>query len=247
MTYDFLDGILGTSPDTPLRGFSYGGGKQSNTVLALQAMGKLKTPYDFFVFANVGNDSENPETITYIEEHAKPFAQKHGIPFIEVQKTYFGEPDTVRQSIMRENTTSIIIPAYYISENTGFSMPAKRACTDDYKIRQVDKLIKKMKAQYAVIGIGISTDEFRRVRTDFLQYRNRVNPRNEKSTKLGFWKKVEYPLIDLKISRSQCTQILFDAGLPDAPKSSCFFARFTRNRYGKPYTIIIPICFKMQS
>jgi hypothetical protein len=43
--------------------FSFGGGVQSVSVMVLQSLGKVQ--YDEFVFANVGEDSENPGTLQY--------------------------------------------------------------------------------------------------------------------------------------------------------------------------------------
>ena len=43
-----------------MRTFSFGAGVQSTAVLALQALGRLPDPYDVFLFANVGDDSEDP-------------------------------------------------------------------------------------------------------------------------------------------------------------------------------------------
>ena len=60
--------------------FSFGGGVQSTAVLVLQAQGKLN--YDEFVFANVGDDSENPETLEYVNRYSKPFAAAHGIRLV---------------------------------------------------------------------------------------------------------------------------------------------------------------------
>jgi hypothetical protein len=62
-----------------VRIFSYGGGVQSNAVLVLQATGQLPEPYDYFVFANVGNDSENPDTLHYLEAVAKPYAARQWV------------------------------------------------------------------------------------------------------------------------------------------------------------------------
>jgi hypothetical protein len=62
-----------------IRVFSFGGGVQSTAVLVMQAFNMLPQPYDAFVFANVGADSENPATIQYVEEYAKPFAEEFGI------------------------------------------------------------------------------------------------------------------------------------------------------------------------
>lgn len=55
-----------------VRIFSYGAGVQSFATLVLQTKGKLSTPYDVFIFANVGHDSENPATLEHYENVAKP-------------------------------------------------------------------------------------------------------------------------------------------------------------------------------
>ena len=69
---------------TVKRYFSFGGGVQSTAVLVLAAQGRVQ--YDAFLFSNVGNDSENPATIAYVENVAKPFAAAHGIELVELQK-----------------------------------------------------------------------------------------------------------------------------------------------------------------
>ncbi|MEU4590017.1 phosphoadenosine phosphosulfate reductase [Micromonospora aurantiaca (nom. illeg.)] len=50
---------------TELRAFSYGGGIQSTASLVLAARGVIS--FRTFLFANVGDDSEDPETLTYVE------------------------------------------------------------------------------------------------------------------------------------------------------------------------------------
>jgi hypothetical protein len=39
-----------------------------------------------------------------------------------------------------------------------------------------------------------------------------------------------YPLIDLMLTRAMCHDIIFSAGLPIAPKSSCYFCPFKKPR-----------------
>ena len=51
-----------------LRSFSFGGGVQSTAALVLQAQNKLPKSYDAFLFSNVGDDSEHPETIEYFNK-----------------------------------------------------------------------------------------------------------------------------------------------------------------------------------
>lgn len=59
-------------------------------------------------------------------------------------------------------------------------------------------------------GLGISMDEFQRMRTDS-----------------GVPHQVlEYPLIDLRLSRQDCMNIIERADLPVPPKSSCYFCPF---------------------
>ena len=67
----------------------------------------------------------------------------------------------------------------------------------------------------ASVGLGISLDEFQRMRT---------NSGLE-------WKQPHYPLIDLRLDRSQCMTLIAEAGLPVPPKSSCWFYPYhsTRN------------------
>lgn len=41
--------------------------------------GRGEIDFPLFIFANVGDDSENPATIAYVEGIAKPYAAEHGI------------------------------------------------------------------------------------------------------------------------------------------------------------------------
>jgi len=208
--------LLLTEKAQTARIFSYGGGVQSNAVLALQAQGKLRNPYDVFVFANVGEDSENPATLEYIEEYAKPFAARHGIELIEVQATYQGKPDTILSRIKRTKA-SIGIPAY---QGSGGPMP--RSCTVDFKIRVLRKYMAELGARWIVSAQGISTDEYFRARSQEWHHK-------QGKEVLPFWERFEYPLIDLRINRMKCHDILRDSEMPIAPKSSCYFCPYTSN------------------
>ena len=193
-----------------MRSFSYGGGVQSTAALCLAAAGKLQ--YDAFVFANVGNDSENPATLDYIERYAKPFAAAHGLKFVEVQKTNrAGELQTLRGRIMT-TPRSVPLPSWLPSGAFG-----NRTCTNEFKIQVIAKWLKQngaTKDNPATLGIGISTDEWTRARSDS-----------------GIaWEVLEYPLLDLRLSRNNCRAIIVDAGLPIPPKSSCYFCPFHTRR-----------------
>lgn len=198
-----------------IRVFSFGGGVQSTAVMVLQAQGKFWQPYDYFIFANVGADSENPGTLDYIERYTKPYAEKHGLKFIEVQKLYKGKPGTLMSQINRPGR-SVPIPARMSN-----GAPGNRSCTSDFKIHVVDRWIKQHRYTHATVGLGISLDEFSRMRGESWHDRNGTK-------KLGFWKRREHPLLDRRLNRNQCHTIITAAGLPTPPKSSCFFCPFHR-------------------
>jgi len=196
-----------------IRVFSFGGGVQSMAVLVLQAQGRI-TPYDAFVFANVGEDSENPATLAYLETISKPFAAAYGIPLIEVRKLTHNKPETLLQHLYRVQR-AVPIPIYM---QTG--APGHRTCTTEFKINVVDRWIRREGYSHAVIGMGISTDEFQRARdTDWHD--------RHKTKRFGFWKKREYPLIALRLSRQDALAVINAAGLPTPPRSACWFCPFT--------------------
>lgn len=193
-----------------LRVFSFGGGVQSMAALVLAAQGVIN--YQTFLFANVGEDSENPETLAYAREIAFPFAAQTGLNIYEVQKTRRdGSVETIYQRITRPGSRSIEIPVHLSN-----GAPGRRACTVEFKIRLLDQWLKRefQAHQYGVeVGLGISLDEWARMRT------------NSDPDTMG-WKTLAYPLIDLRLDRAACQEIIRAANLPIPPKSSCWFCPY---------------------
>lgn len=191
-----------------LRAFSYGGGVQSTAVLVLTAQGKLS--YDAFLFANVGDDSEHPKTLNYVRLYAMPYAKINGIQLIELRrKMRDGRTESLIDRLNRTES-SISIP---VRMSNG--APGNRTCTQNFKIEVVAKWLKQQgatKKYPATIGIGISMDEIHRMRTD---------------SKIAYEVK-EHPLIDMRLTRSDCVKIIQSAGLPVPPKSACYFCPFHR-------------------
>lgn len=204
-----------TDPRTPtyddlvLRTFSFGGGVQSMAVLVLAAQGHVN--YDAFLFSNVGDDSENPGTLEYYRTVAAPYAAANGIELVELRKTTHDKPVTLYEHITGDNR-SVKLPIYL---STG--APGSRNCTTDWKIDVIARWLKQhgaSAANPAIVGLGISTDEIHRARTHS-----------------GIvWQTLEYPLIDLGMSRRDCVRLIQDARLPVPPKSSCWFCPFHRQR-----------------
>lgn len=190
-----------------LRTFSSGGGVQSTAALVLSAQGVIDFPVH--LFANVGDDSEGPETLVYVREVLVPYAEAHGIEYHELHRERRdGTTETLLGRLLKEGSRSLPIP---VRMSNG--APGTRSCTMDFKLRVIAKWLKANGAtpeQPAHVGIGFSLDEMHRVG----------------NAQAREWERVEYPLLDLKLKRSDCMEITRKAGLPPAPKSACWFCPF---------------------
>lgn len=192
----------------PLRTLSYGGGVQSTAALVLAAQGKIDFP--IFLFANTGDDSEHPATLRYVREVAMPYAAAHGIYLEELRRIRRdGSTETLWGRLMRPEGRSVGIPV----RMNGNGAPGQRSCTVDFKIRIISRWQRQhgaTKANPAVCGLGISLDEMHRARSD-----SGIPTQT-----------LAYPLIDLRLTRQDCINIIARAGLPVPPKSACFFCPY---------------------
>lgn len=194
-------------------GVSFGGGQQSTALLVLAAQEKI--PFRRFYFANVGDDTEDPRTLRYIEEHTKPYAARHGLELVELRRIMHRGPDkgherTLLQELERPESRSVRIP---VRMDNG--APGNRDCTNQWKIRLVAAETKRRGAsdeQPAAVAIGISLDEIGRAD-------NKVTISHQRKT---------YPLLDLGLRRTDCQRIIRAANLPVPPKSACWFCPMKR-------------------
>lgn len=195
-----------------MRVFSYGGGVQSIAALVLAVQGMID--YPTFLFCNVGEDSEYPDTLRYVREVALPYAQQHGIDLVELHKTRFGERETLYQRLTRPGSRSIGIPV----RMNGNGAPGRRSCTYDFKIAVVDKWLIGQGARGcgAQVGLGISLDEIQRMK-----------PNMDPETVA--WKENIFPLlmeVPQPLTRQDCINVIVQAGLPLPSKSACIFCPF---------------------
>jgi hypothetical protein len=193
---------------------SCGSGVQSTAMMVLQANGEIE-PFDCFIFANTGNDSENSATIAYTHNILIPYAKQHGIRFEVVQKQFSGQPDTLYQ-LMYRTARSVPLPMYRSKGSPGL-----HSCSVTFKIEQIDKWIKKQGWLEVEVGIGISIDEFTRMKSEAWKTK-------DYGAKLGFRKKLYHPLIHKRISRNDCHSIIEKSGLPQPPKSACWFCPMSK-------------------
>lgn len=203
-----------------LRVIAYGGGVQSSALTVLAARGDID--FDTSLFCNVGDDSEYPDTLSYVREVMTPWAERQvpGVDVFELRKRWRRgkrkgtDAPTLWQRLHNPDSRSVEIPVRMV--DTG--APGTRNCTATYKIKVIDAWIRDAGANAdhpATIAIGISTDEYQRAG-------NRKTKPHEN---------VVYPLLDLGLSRVDCMTIISDAGLPVPPKSACFFCPFHRPQH----------------
>jgi hypothetical protein len=196
-----------------MRIISYGGGVQSTALCVLATQGKIGQ-IDAALFANVGDDSEHPSTITYVREVMIPWCAERGLSVHELKFTRKGgEIETLMQRMNREMKASGTsgIPMRLMPSGA----PAKRNCTYDFKVEVISKWLKAHGVTVndpAEVCIGFSTDEAHRIS-------------NKRSAK---FEEAVYPLLDLRLSRTDCKRIISLAGLPVPPKSACFFCPYRR-------------------
>lgn len=196
-----------------LRVVAHGGGVQTTAMLVLCATGRL--PYRTFLFANTGDDSEDPDTLRYLHEIAVPYAAEHGITIHVLDRVRRdGSVETLYGRLTREGTRTIDIPVR-MSGGTAAGAPGHRNCTKDFKLIVVGRWLKAHGATEetpAEVAVGISLDEIERA----------TNRRSQP------FEEIVYPLLDMRLRRHDCVSIIRAEGLPVPPKSACWFCPMQR-------------------
>jgi len=191
-----------------LRVVSFGGGVQSTALLVLAAQERIE--FRSFLFANVGDHAENPDTLAYVEQVARPYADDHGIELAEIRwTTRAGKVRDLYDDLLVAN--DIPIPVRFPSGAFGH-----RNCTRAYKIVPVARELRRRGATVddpAVIALGISVDEIERAKPGI--------PAQQP------WTTRTFPLLDLGLSRRDCRKLIDTAGLPVPPKSACWFCPYS--------------------
>jgi len=158
-----------------------------------------KLPLDYVIFADTG--SEKPQTYAYLEKYVKPFCLEQRLPLIEIRRAE------------KTRTGNLSWPLHRYYEN-GNSIPFRnrRETTRDWKIRPMQKWIKK-NARPARVLIGFDFGEVGRV--------------NDQGPNEAPWITKSYPLIEWKIRRPQCEEVIRRQGWPSPGKSGCWCCPFT--------------------
>lgn len=203
-------------PATDFTILSLGAGVQSS-VMALMAAKGLITPMPHAaIFADT--QAEPPSVYKWLDwlEKQLPF------PVHRVTRGDLAESSTrVRQSQKTGlHYLKHAIPAHIYREGRANGI-MQRACTYDFKIEILEREAKKIAGirratkhtpVLITTWIGMSMDELQRVK---------VASKN--------WTQNRYPLLEHRMTRTDCLQWMTDNGYPEPPRSSCSFCPYHSN------------------
>ncbi|MFC4768718.1 hypothetical protein [Effusibacillus consociatus] len=194
---------------------SLGAGVQSTTLLLMACKGELDFKPDFAVFSDTGWE---PESVYNHLRWLVAESEKHGIPVYRTMKGNIRED--ILLSVEGKRARFVSIPIYVRNQDGEIGM-SRRQCTKEYKIEPIHKEIRERLGYYprqrikekVNLHMGISLDEVQRMKP------SRVP-----------WIIHRYPLIDQRMTRSDCLAWMRKNGYPEPPKSSCIGCPFHSDR-----------------
>lgn len=188
---------------------SLGAGVQSSTMALMTACGEI-TPM--------------PAAAVFADTQAEPAGVYSWLDWLEKQLPFPGirisrgslevEASRVRISKTGNFYQKHTVPAFTreAGKPSGLLM---RQCTTDFKIEPLIRKareIRGVKTNKVIQWIGISTDEFLRMKP----------PRKEHAG----WLKNRWPLIEAGVSRQDCLNWMAKKGFPKPPRSACVFCPY---------------------
>ncbi len=190
----------------PLRVLSLGAGVQSSTVAMMMKHGEIEKA-DAMIFADTG--AEPAAVYRWLVWLVAEIGSI--VPFYKVQ--YLSGLTKHLEGSCRGESSARTPPMFTINPDGSRGM-LNRTCTDRFKIRPIEKKIRSLlvKGQRCVSIRGISCDEMQRAR-----------PSSSK------WMDVEYPLINLGMTRQDCKSWMLRHGYPLPPRSACVYCPYRCN------------------
>lgn len=183
---------------------SLGAGVQSSVMALMAVKGEILPKPDIAVFADT---------------QAEPQSVYRWLDWLETQLDYqvirvtAGNLADEAVKIRTSSKTGLPylrqdIPAHTLN-NEGAQGITWRQCTARFKLEPIFKFAKQWKDEGVTMWMGISTDEAQRMK-------DAVKP----------WITNRYPLIEQRISRSDCFEWMSQNNYPMPPRSSCVFCPY---------------------
>lgn len=195
----------------PIHIISLGAGVQSSTMALMAAAGEITPMPKCAIFADT--QAEPKSVYVWLDWLCKQ------LPF-PVHRVTAGslEPAAlrVRMSAKGKLYNDVKLPVFTLSEEGKIGIIGMRNCTEDFKIIPIRKAARKLgavprgcKTIKVVQWIGISLDEISRMKDS-------REP----------WQENRWPLVDARMSRSDCLRWMEANQYPTPPRSACVFCPF---------------------
>lgn len=177
---------------------SLGWGVQSFTLAVMSALGDLP-PIDAAVHADTTHES----ILTYqFSERWLPWLVERGVKVVTVR-------NEKNEIITNRVGGKIFIPAFTNTPSSNGGQ-LRRQCTQRWKVAPLRRWLQKNRNGERVDQwIGISLDEYQRIRDSDVKYCSNI-----------------YPLVANGITRADCVKYLENKGIEVPPKSACTFCPF---------------------
>lgn len=193
---------------------SLGAGVQSSTMALMAAHGEISPMPDCAIFADTG---------------AEPQKIYEWLDWIETQLPYPVHRVMKGDGLLKNIIASVeggrfaSAPFFTESKTGGREGRLRRQCTREFKIEPIERFIRRNilglkhgerapKVATVTQWIGISLDEIQRMK----------NPQNK-------FTEHRWPLIELRMTRTDCLRWMADKGYPMPSKSSCTFCPYHDN------------------
>jgi len=172
------------------------GGGVQSTALVVLAM-RERWPIDGIVHVDLV-DAESPATREYVRYFREWLQREYGRDIVVIERDLYGD------MLARPGFT----PVPWHGRRERFML--KRQCTREYKVQPLQRyLYDRYPGERVGLMLGISVDEYHRMRDSSAARIDHV-----------------YPLVDRRLTRWQCREIVERAGLAVPWKSSCWFCPF---------------------
>ncbi len=188
------------TPSTKAQVWSSGGGVQSTAIAALICQGRLPKP-DIAVIADTSR--EFSPIWEYLENIVIPELESVGVEF------HIASHDLATVDLYSgADKNTLVVPAFTDIEGEQGKLP--KYCSQEWKTRVVQRFCRQRGIKDADQWIGFTTDEMERMRV-------------YQAGKA--WQHV-YPLIDMRLRRSDCIALVEQMGWPTPTGSSCWMCPF---------------------
>lgn len=175
--------------------WSSGGGVQSAAIAALIVSGRIAPPNLAVI---VDTEREQSTTWAYMDEVITPALKTVGVTLNRVPKSLFAKVDVWGG----KDGESILMPVFTNQSGEDGKLPGY--CSNEWKKRVTHRWAVSQGVKSADFWIGISTDEMQRISKSTNRWTNR------------------YVLIEQRMNRRECVDLVRSMGWPEPPRSSCW-------------------------